>query len=194
MPELWRRMWRMWVFLMTDNDLIRLFLPIIQNGLIADGYLNVTVEQNYQPTMQGVPSGPTVYFFKVSDKRYGFLGRYDVWDNVHNVMTHTETQIFEATFQVSALVTQLPIVTNSYTASDLVNEVASIMQSDNTRAILLASNVEILRVIDVRNPYFIDDRDQYEAFPSFDFVLTYPQSRISTTPIISTENLVINRV
>ena len=169
---------------MNDNDLIRLFLPIIKAGLIADGFVDIIVKQNNQPTQQGVNSGPTVYFFKVANKRYGFLGRYDVWDTIAHDMVHTEDQYFETTFQVSALVRQFPITPNAYTASDLVNEVAAIMQSDTTRATLNAAGVGILRVMDITNPYFTDDRDQFEASPSFDFVLTYLVSRVTQTPVI----------
>jgi hypothetical protein len=168
---------------LNDNQLIQIFLPIIQNGLTADGFLNVIVKQSNQPTQQGINTSSTVYFFKVASKRYGFLGRYDKWKN--SQMTHTEVQYMETTFQVSALVLQYPITPNQYTASDLVYEVSSIMQSDNTRDILNKSGIGILRVTDLLNPYFLDDRDQFEASPSFDFVLTYENTRQSTSPIIT---------
>lgn len=169
---------------MTDNQLIQLFLPIIQAGLIADGFNNVITKQANQPTQQGINSGPTVYFFKVASKRYGFLGRWDKWNTNTSKMVHTEAQYYETTFQISALVRQYPITPNQYTASDLVNEVASIMQSDNARAILNNSGVGILRVTDIVNPYFVDDHDQFEASPSFDFVLTSQASRVTTDPVI----------
>lgn len=168
----------------TDNQLIQLFLPIINAGLLADGFTNVTVKQSNQPTMQGINTTPTVYFFKVNNKRYGYLGRDDTWNG--SQMVHTELQYFETVFQVSALVLQNPKFTSLPTASDLVNEVASIMQSDNTRAILNSSGVGILRISDILNPYFVDDKDNFEASPSFDFTLVYENTRTSTTPIINT--------
>jgi len=72
--------------MITDNDLIRVFLPILQTGVIAAGYTNVLVKQANQPTQQGINASPTVYFFKVSNKRYGFLRRDDVWDPLSSVM------------------------------------------------------------------------------------------------------------
>lgn len=179
---------------MTDNQLIQLFLPIIQAGLIADGFTNVQAKQANQPTQQGANTGPTVYFFKLNNKRYGFLGRWSKWDTITSKMVHTESQYYECTFQVSSLVRQSPYTPNQYTASDLVNEVASIMQSDNTRTILNNSGVGILRVTDVLNPYFVDDKDQFEASPSFDFTLTYQQSRVTTDPVIQSYDYVINGV
>lgn len=167
----------------TDNQIIQIFLPIIQNGLIADGFNGVTVKQSNQPTQQGIPITPSIYFFKVYNKRFGFLGRYDKW--VMDQMQHHEVQYVESTFQIMALVLQYPITPNQYTASDLVNEVASIMQSDNTLGILNNNEIGILRITDVSNPYFVDDRDQFEASPYFDFTLVYKDDRASTTPIIS---------
>ena len=179
---------------MKDNDLIRLFLPIINQGLIDAGYTGVVTKQANQPTQQGINTGPTVYFYKIGDHRYGFLRRDDVWDEDTLTMVHTEIQQYETTFQVSCLVLQNPSNPYLYTASDLVNEVAAIMQSDKTRAILATENVGILRVTDVANPYFVDDRDQFEANPSFDFVLTHKQTRVTTDPVVESWELNINRV
>jgi hypothetical protein len=169
---------------MTDNQLIEIFLPIINAGLIADGFTGVQVKQLNQPTQQGINTAPTVYFSKVGDHRYGFLRRSDQWDSKDEEMTHTEEQFYETTFQIMALVLQDP-ANISYTASDLANEVAAIMQSDTTVDTLGASNVGILRVTDIINPFEKDDRDQFEAFPSFDFTLTHSQIRTSTVPIVN---------
>jgi len=180
--------------MITDNDLIRVFLPILQTGVIAAGYTNVLVKQANQPTQQGINTSPTVYFFKVSNKRYGFLRRDDVWDPLSSVMVHTEAQVIEATFQCYALVLQNPRTPYGYTASDLINEVAAIVQSDSARATLIAQNIGILRVLNLTNPYFKDDRDQFEASPSFDFTLTYEQDRVSETPVLESTEYNIKRV
>lgn len=179
---------------MTDNDLFRLFLPIINAGLITDGYPGVTVKQANQPTQQGINTNPAVYIYKLGDKRYGFLMRRDEWDEESETMVHTETQQYETSFRVSALVLQKPQFPGRYTASDLVNEVSSIMQSDSTTKTLIESNVGILRIQPIDNPYFGDDRDQFEASPTFDFTLTYAQTRVSTNPVISSYDYGIKRV
>lgn len=178
---------------MRDNELIRVFLPIIQNGLIAAGMPEVEVTSAYQPTQQSITTKPTVYFYKVGDHRYGFLHRLSKWDADLQTMTHTEVQYYETTFQISALVISKP-PTPSYTASDLVNEVAAILQSDQATTTLKNADVGILRVSDIRNPYFVDDRDRYEGSPSFDFVLTHRQTRITTDPVIESYEFNIKRV
>lgn len=172
----------------TDSALIQLFLPIIKAQLIIDGFTTVNVVQEYQPTMQGVDTEPTLFFFKVGFKRYGFLGRLDEWDAGDMEMVHTERQYFESAWQISALVRQNPATPNQYSASDLADEAASIMQSDKTRNILNASNIGILRITDIVNPFFVNDHDNYQAIPSFDFVLTGLNTRESTNPIISEFN------
>ena len=174
----------------TDNTIIQLFLPILNNALTADGFINVSVKQSNQPTMQGANTNPTLYFYKLNNKRYGFLGRTDKYSNVSTSIVHTESQYYESTWSMMALVLQNP-ATPTYTASDLVNEAADIMQSDSTRAILNQSGVGILRITDVTNPYFTDDRDNFEASPSFSFTFIYQNFRTSTTPNISEFNQII---
>lgn len=170
---------------MLDNQLIQLFLPIIKAELIADGFTNVMVQQMQQPTQQPIPSGPAVYFQKIYDHRYGWGMTYAKWNTTNSQEENHEPQWHETTFQVSALVVPNVLTPNQYTAADLANEVASIMQSEATRVTLMAQNVGVLRVSEITNPYFQDDRDQFEATPSFDFILTHLQTRISTIPVVS---------
>jgi hypothetical protein len=177
---------------MLDNQLIQVFLPIINSGLATYGYIGVTVLASNQPTQQGIPTGPTVYFYKLNDHRLGFLRRFDEWDGVN--MIHTEEQQYETTFQVNSLVIQKPLTPNEYTASDLVNDVCSIMQSDSTREILYNNGISILRITDVTNGYFVDDKDNFEASPSFDFTLSYTRTKVSTGNVIDHVEFDVNRV
>ena len=169
---------------MTDNQLIALFGGIITAGLTANG-VSANLAQSYEPTKQGVSSSNTVYFFKINDKRHGWVNRANRWDALTSKMVFTETQVVESTFQINALARQNPAVL-SKTASDIVGIVASIMQSQSTITTLQAAGVGIYRITEIRNPYFMDDRDQYEASPSFDFTLVYNQSIITTAPIVQT--------
>lgn len=169
----------------TDNALIQVFLPIIQAQLIVDGFTTVQVKQANQPTQQGANSVPTVYFYKIGTKRYGFLGRNDVWNPLTSQMDHVESQYIESSWTFQALVTQDPTTPNQFTASDLVTEVSSILQSDNTLETLNSNGIGVLRITDIVNPYFVDDRDNFEAVPSFDFVIVYENQRPSLNPIIS---------
>jgi len=169
----------------TDNSLIQLFLPIIQTGLIANGFTTTVVRQSNQPRQQGIPTAPMVFFTKVFNKRFGFLRREDRWNTLTSQFDHVESQYYETSFQVSALSLQNPANLTIPTASDIVNEVASIMQSSSTLTTLNNAGVGILRISDITNPYFLDDRDNFEASPSFDFVLVYLNERVTMSPLIT---------
>ncbi|OWK42058.1 phage gateway protein [Fimbriiglobus ruber] len=179
---------------MLDNQLISLVISTIIAQEAAAGIPGTPLAQAFQPTQQGVNTVPTVYLYKVGDKRYGFRGVTDIWNVQTSQMVHTETQQYETTLQFSALATQNPATPSQYTASDILNLVAYIVQSSATVAALEAQGVGVERVTDVRNPYFSDDRDRFEASPNFDVVLTHKQIITTTTPILQTTEIQIATV
>jgi hypothetical protein len=182
---------------MLDNQLLQLFLPIIKQGLIDrsatyPALANVKVKKSYQPTQTGTPSGPTVFVHKLFDFADGFTKRSDQYVAIDDKQIHTELQRYETHYQVDALVTQDPRDLNSLTASDVVNFVRQILQSSATIETLVQNEVGIYRIGEIRNPYFSDDRDQFEASPSFDFVLTHNQvysNEVNGTNIIECDIL-----
>lgn len=172
---------------MQDNPLIALIISTIIAGEAVAGIPGTPIKQAFQPTMQGVNSQPTAYLYKIGDRRTGFVSRNDAWQT--NRMVHTESQIYETTFQISALATQNPNTPNQYTASDILNLIASILQSSQAIAAFEAQGVGVERVSDIRNPYFQDDRQQNEAAPSMDVVFSHSQIITSTMPIVTTTEL-----
>lgn len=98
---------------------------------------------------------------------------------------YTEIQQYASLFQMTALATQDPANPNQLTASDIANFGRYVMQSAQTIQALEAQGVGVLRVDQVRNPYFSDDRERYEASPSFDFTLTHKQIVITSIPIVT---------
>jgi hypothetical protein len=179
---------------MLDNTLIALVIATVVAQEAAAGVPNTPIAQAFQPTQQGVNTVPTVYLYKVGDRRYGFVGRTDVWDEQTSRMVHTETQQYETTLQFSALATQNPATPAQYTASDILNLIAAILQSSATVAALEAQGVGVERITAVRNPYFLDDRQRFEASPSFDVVLTHKQIISTTTPVAQSVELRIAEV
>lgn len=179
---------------MLDNQLIALTIQILIAGEAAAGIPGTPIAAAFQPTLQGVNTEPTGYIYKIGDHRYGSPLRSDKWDTDSNTMVHTESQQYETTFQLSALATQNPNSPDQYTASDIVNLMAAILQSSVAIQTFQQNNVGILRITDARNPYFMDDREQYEASPSFDFILTHKQTIITATPISQTTELQVVQV
>ena len=155
------------------------------DSLVTGTATSIAIKQSFQPVQQGANSMPTLYLNKVGDYRRGMPYRASVWDAVNNIETYTELQQYETTFQITAWATQDPSNVNSLTASDLANYAAYVMQSDGAIFAYQALGVGIMKIGDVRNPYFSDDRERFEASPSFDFTLTHKQTIILTTPVIT---------
>lgn len=179
------------------------------SDILADG-ISINVKQAYQPTKQGVNTSPTLYLYKVSDSRIGSPYRYSEWvtsqidtESGENILTEsgdsimtdgglsgymqtTQRQQMATTYQLSALAAQNPADIEMLTASDLLNYAAFVLQSDDFLQALKDQNMGILRIPGSRNPYFTNDRDQFEAMPSFDFVITHKQGIVRKTPALQT--------
>lgn len=182
---------------MKDNELIKATIRILIDGEASRGIAGTPILQAFQPTEQGVNKMPTAYIFKISDRRFGFPFRESRWDVDSSKMISTMLQQYETTFQLSALSTQNPSTPNENTASDLLNLMASILQSETAIRAYETTQpyaIGILRVTDVRNPYFRNDREQNEASPSFDFTLTHKQVIRTETPIVESAEFNIRSV
>jgi hypothetical protein len=175
-----------WGLSVLDNQLIAIIISTIIAGEATAGISNTPIKQAFQPTNQGVNVKPTAYIFKVGDRRVGFPYRNDTYDSIAGAFDHEELQQYETTFQISALSTQNPANTTQYTASDILNLIAYILQSDMTINSLIAQGIGILRIESIRNPYFFDDRERNEALPSLDFTLTHKQIITSSVPVVIT--------
>lgn len=180
---------------MNDKQLNKLImaqlLPRMQAQLDLSGVL---LARSFQATQQGAATGPYVYFFKLPDRRYGHTSRKDEWNTTTETFDHVESQLYETAYQFSAWIPQTPKVTTSLTESDILNIVSGIMQSDSIIAAFRAAEVGILRVTEVRNPYIVDDRDRFEAVPSFDITFTHERKIVSTIPAVVTYEARIRRV
>lgn len=179
---------------MTDNERFAILFPIITAGLTARGITGVTVAQNYQPTQQGAPSGRSVFLSALMSIPAGQVKRDSVWDPDDSVMRDTELQTFTATYQVNALAIQDPKSLTSLTAMDILKAVRQTLQSSQTIAGLRVNGLAILRVNELRNPSFVDDKGRFEYSPSFDFTLTYDELYTAEGPVVETVEVSINRV
>ncbi len=180
---------------MLDSQLNTLIMAQLLPAMQAQTALaGVSLARNFQPRQQGTPTGAYVFFFKVGDHRYGHAYRRDLYDVSGEVFQHTEGQVYETTYQFSALIPQDPKVLTALTESDVLNLVSGIIQSDAILASFRAAGAGILRVTEIRNPYFVDERDRYEASPSFDIVLTHKRELVSTLPAVATYEANISRV
>ena len=175
---------------MTEKEMYILLCSVIADGLLTVYNLDdtaVDVRQGYQPRITGTPSGGAVLLTNQPSRRFGFLKRTDVWDDNTQTMVHTETQVMTTQFQAGALWPQNPDAVDaetSPTAADLLGYVARIIQSDAGREAIRAGGATILRVTDIENPNFKDERDQFESSPNFLFTLCHTVVDVSTTPFV----------
>ena len=179
---------------MLDNVIFKELIQEIKTGLTSLGLPSVGVKRSYQPTQQGTNSAATVYVFKLFDERMGSAAVMDIWDEDNQEEVHTETQQYVTHYQVSALVRENPADTTGLTASDLCNYVSAILQSRSSISALQSKGLGVLKVNQIRNPYFVDDKGQNEASPSFDFQLTHKQVIITRTPVFESIDCATYRV
>lgn len=149
------------------------------------------VAQAWQPHAEGIATGPAIYLAKIGDYRLGAPKRDSIPDpdNVNEVIRR-ETQIYETAFQCMGIWgAESDAGVAALTAADIANRAAAILQSDMGLDFLRASDVGILRVGQVRNPKFVNGADEYEASPSFDFVLTHKQVTLTKHPAAVVDGL-----
>lgn len=168
---------------MTTDELIQLFIPIIQTGLTTAGFTTTAILQAYQPTKVGVVEGSALYFYKTGDKRYGFMSNQSVWDVVHSQMVLTETQYYETTFNIMSWNGAVNFIEN--VTSDIINIAAYSLQNQNAVTTFQNAGVGIYRVTDIKNITIFDDRDRYNFVPSFDFTLSHTTTITSVIPKVS---------
>lgn len=171
---------------MLDNDLLALITTRLNAAVTAAGWMYMPptggtpapypVLQKQQPTQEGIPYSPTIFFEKLFDQVYGFADVSHSFDEGTSTMTETETQLIATTIQISALVIQEPANLSLPTASDAANYVRSFFMARSNLRLLWAQNVNVLRVTQVANPYIEDDRHRNEATPSFDVVVTHQRT------------------
>jgi hypothetical protein len=179
---------------MRDNELIKALISTIKSADAAFGLSDIPVKQSYQATQQGVDSSATIYLFKIAGNRYGWMGSKSKWDSDASVMNRTETQYHETTFQFSALVRQDPSDTTALTASDVLDSVATVLNSPYGIASLKDAGIGVLRIQDIKQTYFKDDMGRFEASPSFDVTLTHKSTMTTETDAVQSVEFNIDRI
>jgi hypothetical protein len=179
---------------MNENELSINLRKALVDGLVARGITGVQVRQGYQPQRQSTPLTPSLSFFKLMDYRYGYNRRESRFDLDEQKMINVEKQVMETTFQITALVKRNTEDTEQMTAPDLVNEAAMILSSEASLELFRAEKIGITRITDVKNTFFLDDKDQNEPSPSFDVTFTYTKVRQTEVPFVVTTDYAIYRV
>ncbi len=124
-----------------------------------------------------------IYFFPISDRRYGWQYRKNQVDLEEGTITTTEGQYMESGFQFMALAPQDTDDLSLPTPKDLLNTAALICNSMPFIQGMRSGGAGVQRVTQVRNPFFVNDRGQFEASPSFDVIISHKRSIEEVTPV-----------
>lgn len=181
---------------MTDNDVWVILTAMLDSAIVSSGLdaSNVIFARAVQPRQEGAISQPALYCHRISSKRYGWQSRKDNYNSTDDNFDHTESIITESVYQVSAEVSEDPNDLSELTAFDVVSRIALQLNSYAVRQFLLSNDIAIIRIIDVRTPFFKNESDQFEPEPSFDFTISYKQNIMSKVSSITEYEGNISRV
>lgn len=162
---------------MTDNELIAIVAGRLAAASAAAGW-DYDVIQKDQPTQQGIPYAPTIFFERLFDHEYGhpmvnYLYNPPQAPATQGTYDEVEEQIVQTTFQISALVIQDPEDLSIPTAADVVQYMKAYLTARPTIQFYKSQNCSILRVSEIRHPWNQDERHRFEGAPNFDIIFNY---------------------
>ncbi len=156
-------------------------ISALQTAVTTPSLQGVLINRSYEPRQRSENRQDSVYIHKVSSRRYGFQGEKFLPDTEELV----ETWILESVYQISSNVEENPADVNERTAFDIADSMAAFFNSRATRRTLNQAGLNILRITDIRTPYFKNEQDRFEASPSFDFTISYNQTNTIEVPTIN---------
>lgn len=179
---------------MIEADVWRALIAVLRTGLDAQNLNDVTIHQAYQPIKQGPDSARSIYLHKITSQRVGHQGRKYNYNLGNDNFDEVEKYWLAVTIQLMPLVSQDITDENSITACDVADLCAAILQTRTARKALLDAGISIERIGQILVGFSIDDKDQFDLDPTFDFVLLYEQTLSSTVPKVDTFEADIKRV
>ena len=179
---------------MIEADVWRALIAVLKTGLDAQSLNDVTIHQAYQPIKQGPTSGRGIYLHKIISKRIGHQGRKYVYNPGNDNFDVQEKSWRGATIQLMSSVSQDITDENSLTAYDIADTCSMILQSMTAIKELKTYGLSTEIIRDINQTFPLDDKDQFDLDPTFDFILLYEQTLSSTVPKVDTFEVDIKRV
>lgn len=169
---------------MRDVDLIDLIATRIETALAAINHASVPVLQKHQPNQQGIPTGPSIWLYKMFDHPYGWPSVKLKYDSIQNLYVEREVQLYNSTFQISALWPQTPGDDTLPTASDVLNYLQRYLTSRASIKLWKDNEASIFKIMMATNPAFMDDQSQHEYHPNFQIVFNHELDLKSNVPAV----------
>ncbi|WP_310625801.1 phage gateway protein [Limnohabitans sp.] len=162
---------------MTDNEIATVLCSALTTAMP-----DVRVMQANQPTIQGAPDGIVVLFTEIHSKRVGYPKRTLTTDG----NSFSESCIWEAIYQFSALSPQDPNDATLPTAKDVLRRVSWVLNGAAGMLALRQSGIAVLHIGDLQVTNIEDDQGQYTQTPSMDVTIQYLSTNnvpVSTHPV-----------
>jgi len=163
---------------MNDKALRAAIRAALVDCLAHAGVTDLPVIAGNQPSVAQGREPRAVYFWSVSDTPRGWQGRTLKTNPSTFQLETVETQFVQTMFQVNVFTPDDPEDTTSDTAKDLCNLVRMLVQSNRFTEAMTAVGIGVQTPSPIRAPFFVNDFDQYEQNPSFDFTVS---RKIETT-------------
>ena len=179
---------------MIEADVWRAIIVVLRTGLDDQGLNDVTIHQNYQPIKQGPDTARSIYLHKIISKRIGHQGRKHVYNSGNSNFDVQEKSWRGVTIQLMSLVSQDIDDEDSLTAYDIADTCSMILQSMSAIKELKTYGLSTEIVRDINQTFPLDDKDQFDLDPTFDFILLYEQTLSSTVPKVDTVEADIKRI
>jgi hypothetical protein len=173
-----------------ENDIWTDMIALLNEALTAKNIVGMTVMRSFQPT--DVTGKNFVLINKISSRRYGWRGRHD--KKINNVMTHIEKYFQEMRFQINVIKKINLNDISEITAADIANMIIDYLLSDKGLASLRSKGYMPLRVLDVRNPTFVNETDNFQFNPNFDLICTIQQEIVDNQKIVDAYDFTLKGV
>jgi hypothetical protein len=181
---------------MNDNDIMAAIIATLRTGLTS--YSGLTVQQSYQPTDQGVPSGPALFVHGVTNRPYGYMAASSTYNDTDGDFDFVESEGRLRTFQVSALYPDDVGNVSALTANDLCDSARGLLQLRSTVQSLRSSGLGIARITQTRILHFTNDSGRSAEMPSFDFDVTYDKvvaaTKVPAVTGLDYDDTIVDRV
>lgn len=181
--------------LKTESQIWREIISVVNAALTERGIVGFTVKQGNQP-VKVTPERPVITITKVAAVQNGSQFRRDNLRTDFSGIDHEEGYLLEATYQLTAFKLRGPVTETDYTinAADAVEAVKSYLMSTKGLKHLKALGYGILPVKNLRQPVWVDEADNYELNPNFDFTLVFKQSYEHEQPVIAGHAFTLIRI
>lgn len=167
---------------MLDNQLFMLLQTEIVDRAPLRGVTDSAVMLRYQPTQQGRPTGSTVWMTKGPERPFGTP--LITYPQGLAGIEEREEQSMETTIQFS-VTRPSALKPSDLTHGDILRRIRGVVQSRAFMRSILEAGASVLRVPEIRNTPFENDRGEWEQGPMFDLIVKHTDVFVNSIPQIS---------